>query len=137
MDSRTCVNKIGSYQKWFIGSVIRDILSANTEIAEMVGENIYPLIAPEKTEGDFILYTRAGYQKSWTKMGVVEDDCRIIITAIADDYDNAVLLAALIDNTLTGYHSNDDGVKFTANLVDSTEIFEDNKYIETLTFAIK
>lgn len=137
MDSRTCVNKIGSYQKWFIGNDIREILSANSAITEMVGTNIYPCIAPEKTEGNFILYSRVGYQKTWTLMGIVEDDCRISITAVADDYDNAVLLAALIDNTLTGFHKKDDGVKFTINLVESTEMFDDNKYIETLIFEIK
>ena len=137
MDSRTCANKLGSYQKWFIGKDIREILLANDDLTDMVGQNIYPLIAPEKTDGDFILYRRDTYQKSWTKMGIVEDDCRITITAVADDYDDAMVLAALIDNTLTGYHSKTDGIKFTANLVDSNEVFDDNKYIETLIFEIK
>ena len=51
-------NSLGSYQKWFIGNDIRSILLDDEEIVNQVGTDIYPLIAPENTEGDFIIYMR-------------------------------------------------------------------------------
>lgn len=138
MNSDTCINTgCNSYQKWAIGNDIREVLLANTAITEAVGTNIYPLIAPENTEGDFILYQRDKYRKSYTKMGVYEDSCNIIITVVSDSYDNALYLASEIDNSLTGRHTKDTGERISMNLIDSSESFEDNKYLETLLFEIK
>lgn len=138
MNSNTCANTgCHSYQKWAIGNDIREILMANETLAGMVGTDIFPLVAPEKTTGDFILYQREKYKKSTTKMGVYEDECQVVVTAIADNYDNAIALAEQIDLSLTGKHSKDTGEKIIINLIDSTESFDDNKYIETLLFEIK
>ena len=127
-----------SYQKWQIGNDIREMLLADTSINEAVGQNIFPLIAPDLTDGDFILYKREKYSKTWTKMGVVEDDCQISVTVISDNYDSATALAQMIDNCLTGQHYiKDNAVRMNIDLVDSTEDFEDNKYIEVLLFKIK
>lgn len=137
MDSRTCKNIcLKSYQKWKIGNDVRTILLSNPDLVAMVGEDIYPLVAPEGTEGSFILYQRGKYTKQYTKMGVYEDECNLIITAISDNYDNALDLASEIDNTLTGVHSDGD-IKFEMRLSDSEETFEDDKYLETLVFTIK
>lgn len=138
MNSDTCYNTgCGSYQKWKIGNDARSILLTNTGITAQVGTNIYPLVAPENVKGDFIIYQRDKYSKTATKMGVYEDECQLVVTAVADNYDNALNLAELIDNTLTGKHTNDNGVTITIDLADSTETFDDLKYIETLLFKIK
>ena len=138
MNSNTCRNtSCQSYQKWAVGNDIREILLANSALTEHVGTDIYPLVAPEGTEGSFILYQRDKYSKSYTKLGVFEDDCHLIITAVADDYDIAIFLASQIDLTLTGRHTKDTGEVITVNLIDSSEAFDDNKYIETLLFEIK
>lgn len=138
MNNNTCGNKgCQSYQKWAIGNDVREMLLANTALTQYVGSNIYPLIAPEGTEGEFIIYQRDKYKKEWTKIGVYEDVCHLLVTLIADNYDNAIFLASQIDNTLTGKHTKDTGEKIDINLIDSTESFDDNKYIETLLFEIK
>lgn len=138
MHSVTCGNTIlGSMQKWHIGNDVRTILLNNSEIVERVGNDIFPLVAPEGTEGAFIIYQRDKYTKTWGKMGVTEDTCHLLLIAIADNYDLALDLAELIDNALTGRHTNDFGENFTMNLIDSTEAFEDDKYVETLLFEIK
>lgn len=138
MHSVTCGNRIlGSMQKWHIGNDVRTILLADEDIVARVGSDIFPIVAPENTEGSFILYQRDKYAKSWDKMGVHEDKCNLLITAIADNYDEALDLAALIDNALTGKHTNDFGEDFRMNLIDSAETFDDNKYVETLLFEIK
>lgn len=136
MNSNTCGNRL-AYQKWAVGNDIREILLANTALTAVVGHNIYPIVAPEKTDGDFILYRRDKYSKTLTKMGVVEDVCEVLLTVVSDDYDASFSIAAEIDRTLTGRHTKNTGETITINLIDSTELFEDGKYIQNILFEIK
>ena len=132
-----CYNTgLGSYQKWFIGNDIRTILLKDEDIVAKVGTNIFPLIAPENTKGDFIIYNRDKYSKSMVKMGVYEDECEVAVVAVSENYDDAVSLASLIDNALSGKHLVND-VKISIILSDSSETYDDGKYIETLIFKVK
>lgn len=133
-----CYNTgLGSYQKWFVGNDIRDMLISNEDITAQVGDNIYPCIAPLNTEGDYIIYMRNKYSKSTVKQGVYMDECEVAVIGVSDNYDNAVALASKIDNSLSGQHTLENGVRLQITLVDSTETFDDDKYIETLIFNIK
>lgn len=129
-------NALQSYQKWFVGNDARAIMLADEDIVEQVGNNIYPLVAAEGTTGDFIIYSRDQYGKKDAKMGVYEDNCQLAVVAISENYDRAISLASKIDNALTGQHVIGE-FKIQFRLVDSTETYEDNKYIETLIFQIK
>ena len=138
MYNDTCYNTgLGSFQKWWIGNDVRAILLANGDLTEIVGHNIYPIVAPEGTDGEFIVYAREKYSKETNRQGVIGDECVLALTAVANDYDTGVRLAELLDNSLTGKHVNDNGERFTMVLTDSSETFDDNKYIETLLFEIK
>lgn len=128
---------LNSYQKWRVGNDIRSILLKNEEIVNQVGTNIYPIIASENTMGDFIVYVRNRYSKSAVKMGVYSDECEVAVLGISDNYDSAIALASKIDNALVGIHTLDNGVRLQITLVDSTETYDDDKYIETLVFNIK
>lgn len=133
-----CYNNIlGSYQKWYVGNDARAIMLADADIVAQVGQNIYPLVAAEGTTGDFIVYSRSRYGKKDVKMGVYEDDCELSIVAVSDNYDNAIALASKIDNALTGQHIVGENTKLTFKLEDSTEVYEDNKYIQSLLYSIK
>lgn len=129
---------LSSCRKWFIGDAIRDILLADVDVYHQVGNHIYPIVAAENTKGDFIVYLRQKYGRSYVKQGILEDECEVAVVAISENYDNALQLASNIDSSLSGTHSlGDDGCKVDILLMDSTESFEDNKYIETLIFKIK
>jgi hypothetical protein len=132
-----CNTALNSYRKWFIGNDIRDILLADDAVRGQVGNHIYPIVAAEGTIGDFIVYSRQEHSKDLVKAGVYQDICKVAVVAVSDNYDNAIGLADKIDLALTGSHINDQGVTIDITLADSTEIFEDNKYIETLLFTIK
>lgn len=134
MNSRN--NYLQSYQKWAVGNDIRRYLMADTAITATVGNNIYPIVAPEGVNGNFIVYQRDKYSKSWSKMGVYEDDCQVFVTIVSDNYDTAIRLAGLVDNALVGDHK-ETTHEISIDLVDSTENWEDNKYIETLLLKIK
>ena len=128
---------LNSYQKWRVGNDIRTILLKDEEIAKQVGTNIYPIIASENTVGDFIVYVRNKYSKTAVKMGVYQDECEVAVIGISDNYDSAIALASKIDNALVGLHTLENGVRLQITLVDSTETYDDDKYIETLVFNIK
>lgn len=128
---------LGACQKWFIGNTIRDILISDFDVFEQVGHHIYPLVAAENTQGDFIVYYRQKYGRESVKQGIYEDECEVAVLAISEDYDRACELASNIDAALSGRHTIDSNCKVDITLADSTESFEDNKYIETLIFSIQ
>lgn len=128
-------NALQSYQKWDIGNKIRQMLLTDTKIKDYVGDNIFPLIAPENTYGDFIFYFRGDYKKEEVKWGVFKDLATLNINVVSDDYDNSVEIAKAIDNCLTGTKSID-GRQVRIKLTSSQELYEDDKYIQTLTFEI-
>ena len=132
-----CYNTgLGSFQKWAIGNVIRDILLDDEEVRTQTNGNIFPIVASEDTKGDFIIYRRTQYSKEAVKVGVYQDTCEIELIAICDDYNDSFELAAKIDRALTGYHTIDNR-KVSMMLSNSTEGWEDNKYFQTITFTIK
>ena len=132
-----CNTALNSYRKWYIGNDIRDILLADSAVNQQVGNHIYPIVAAENTIGDFIVYSRQEYSKFSVKQGVYQDDCKVAVVAVSDNYDRAIALADKIDLALTGTHNINEGVDVNITLLDSSETFEDNKYIETLLFQIK
>jgi len=117
--------------KFKAGTLIRNILKADTEIFSIVGENIFPLVAPKETVGDIILYQRDEYSKEYTNMGVANEKCKVYVEAISDDYDKSQSLAELINATLEGKH---EGI--VIRLEDSTEDYADGKYLQVLLFSV-
>lgn len=133
-----CTN--GTYLKWWVGIDIRQILLEDPGLAELTGGDVYPLVAPENTEGSIILYRRIKYQREYGKMGLMEDVARVELLVITDSYEDGVALASLVDRTLSGTHTNtleDYQYSLTFTLYDSEETFEDNKFIQSLIFEVK
>lgn len=120
--------------KFKITTKVRTALLARTEISEMVGTQVFPVVAPKDTKGDFIIYQRDQYSKDYTKMGVYGQQCRVYINAISEDYDTSQELAYQINESMEGYHED---LNMDVKLIDSTEDFEDGKYIQVLLFDIK
>lgn len=119
--------------KFKIASVIRDLLLQDDSVKELVANKIYPLYAPEKTVGDFVLFKRDEYSIDRIKMGVSGARCRIFVNAISEDYDRSQEIAERVYKALDGDYS--DGMKI--KLIDSTEDTIDKKYIQVLLFSIE
>ena len=131
----TCRN--GICPKWYVGDAVRDVLVNDENIQRVVGNNIFPIIAPEGTDGPFILYQRDKYKREYSKMGVYQEECHLIISVISDDYDTGIVIADMVDTALSGTVRTEEGCQFEMTLYDSTEGFDDNKYYEQLVFSIK
>lgn len=117
-----------------ITTEIRSILLASGEITAVIEEKVFPIIAPENTAGDFIVYQRDGFKQEYTQMGIASQSPLVNVTAVSDNYDRSQNLASLIYDTLSGDFRDPD---ITIQLEDSTEDFIDNKYIQILQFLIK
>lgn len=117
-----------------ITTEIRSILLASGEITAVIEEKVFPIIAPENTAGDFIVYQRDGFKQEYTQMGIANQSPLVNVTAVSDNYDRSQNLASLIYDTLSGDFRDPD---ITIRLEDSTEDFIDNKYIQILQFSIK
>lgn len=120
--------------KFNITTVIREILSQDTNIRAMVGNSIFPLVAPIDTVGDLIIYQRDGYKQEYSQMGVTRQIPTVFINAVSDDYDRSQELAGLIYEALEGDFSNP---AMKIRLEDSTEEYADKKYIQVLQFSIE
>lgn len=117
-----------------ITAEIQSLLLQNGEIKGIVGGKVFPIMAPEGTDGDFIVYQRDELKQDYTKMGVASQTAVIYVTAVSDSYVRSNNLASLIYDTLSGDFENPD---MHIQLEDSTEDFIDKKFIQVLQFSIK
>lgn len=131
----SCTN--GKLLKWHAGDWMREILLSFDDIVELVGEHIYPVVAPENTEGNFYVYNRTEYSREYVKFGLQSDKATLLLRAVSEDYDTSILMAELADAVLSGSHKSDDGVSIEFKLVDSKEGFDDFKYYQDLFFAVE
>ena len=119
--------------KFKVTTKVRKRLLDKAEITALVGTKIFPVVAPKDTEGDFIIYQRDEYSKDRTKMGIASQRCRVYVNAISEDYDRSQEIAYQINEGLEGKHLK---LNMDVKLIDSTEDFEDGKYIQVLLFEI-
>ena len=117
--------------KWKATITVRSILLASPEIAAMLNGKIFPLVAPKDTEGDFIVVQRDKYSKQRSQMGVANEDCQVFVNIVSDDYDKSCILAELVDQALEGERNG-----LSIQLLDSTEDFESDKFIQVLLFKL-
>ena len=113
---------------------IRSLLLSSPAISALVQDKIFPLVAPTDTQGDFMIYQRDGYKTDYTKMGRYMDKPLVYINAVSDDYDRSQEIASAIYDWLE-----DDFINPTMRirLEDSTEDYEDGKFIQVLQFSIE
>lgn len=112
---------------------VRNILLSSSEVRGYVGEKIFPLIAPEGTDGDFILYQRDQYRIDRTKMGICRQEAKVFINIVSANYDRSQQIAEAVFNCLDGEFGNPVTV---IHLEDSTEDYTDGKYVQVLLFSI-
>ena len=120
-----------STEKLTVGSYARTYLLTIPAIAAIVGNRIYPGIAPEGTKGAFVVYERDSYEVLNSKMGIYLQEANIAYEVVSDTYDEGQTLAVLILENLQGRHNN-----LNFQVVDSAEYYTEKKYRQVLLFKI-
>lgn len=116
---------------------INKLLSTDN-IKSVVNNKVYPLIAPLNTNFPYIVFQRTSTPYN-TKDNVYQDSINIEIIVVSDNYDKSVELAELIRNELEGKRNiNVEGFRIsTIKLVDSSESYSNDAYLQSLTFNFK
>lgn len=133
---------IDTNRKWRSAEWVRAKLLSSEDLRALVGEKIFPLIAPEGTLGDFLTVTRSAYGREYDKTGDSHSVTTVTVFCVSDEYDRSLQLCELVDAILDGGRNDEVGKIFgasstpTATLDTSEEVFLDGKYVQTLTFAI-
>lgn len=120
--------------KLAITTEVRAILLESEELEALIGNKVFPIVAPVKTEGDFIIYQRDGYKQEYGKMGVARQIPTVFVNAVSDDYDRSLQLVSLIYEALEGDFSSPN---MTIHLEDSTEDYSEGKYFQVLQFSVE
>lgn len=111
---------------------IFSLLSNNPAVQSFVGNKIYPLIAPQGTQGDFIAVQRDGYRRDDTKMGVALQMSVFYVTVVSEDYDRSLYIADAVYDALEGTHPN-----MRIKLEDYGEQYIDSKFFQVLKFNLE
>lgn len=121
-------------KKFKIITEVVGILLAAEKLADMIGDKVFPVVAPDGTTGDFIVYQRDGWKREDTKMGVALQRSLFYITVVSENYDRCLDVADVVFDTLEGDYANPD---MRIRLEDYTEDYVDKKFIQVLQFSIQ
>lgn len=120
-----------------IAKDLRPMLLARESLKALVGENIFPLYAPEGTAGDFILYQRTAGGSEVNQMSLTGEWCEVTFNVVSDDYVKGVEIAEELRSILQDVYVDDKDQLVMSN---SREDFvgENNvvKYVQILVFTV-
>ena len=114
-----------------INKYIYAILSSSNELKEIVGSNIYPLVAEEETTFPFVVFRRSNITPNYTKKQVANDSVSFVVSIADTNYSKTVDISEIIRNELE-LHSDD--YFQLIHLESVSEDFVENAYIQELTF---
>lgn len=110
---------------------VREILLRSEELKSLIGDKIFPIVAPENTDGDFICYQRDRYKQERCKMGNVRDNPSVYVSCVSADYDRSQQIASLVRDVLEGEYED-----MNIELEECAEDFDSDKYIQIMLFSI-
>ncbi len=118
-----------------VGTDIFTILTSNAEISAATHNQIFPIIAEENTTCPFVVYQRINTNFISSKDFIQKNDDMIEIKVVSDEYKEGVNLAEKICDEMLQQHNNLDIRQIQLN--NASEEWNENKFIQTLTFTIK
>lgn len=119
-----------------IAKDLRPLLVERPELAALVGQNIFPLYAPEDTTGDFIIYQRTDGGCEVNLMCVSSEWCEVTFNAVSDSYERSVEIAEAIRSTLQGGTVVKNDVILDRISEDYVGVNNAIKYVQILVFSI-
>ena len=121
-----------------IAKDLRPMLLARESLASLVGDNVFPLYAPEGTSGDFILYQRTAGGSELNQMSLTSEWCEVTFNVVSDDYVKGVEIAEELRSILQDVYVSEERDQLV--MTNSREDFvgENNvvKYVQILVFTV-
>lgn len=115
-----------------IGKVIKDKLTT----IEALGGRLYPLIAENGTNYPFAVYEREGLNNTYCKDGIITDDVTVSIKVVTATYYQGVEIAEQVRKKLTFNYYKYDNNSIYSTLTSAIEYYQEEAYIQALTFNI-
>lgn len=121
-----------------VGSVIKSLLLSKQEVVDRIKKEIHPIVAPSGTGFPFITYCRTSIAPTYTKdKRSLEDTSTVDVTVHAASYESSVEILRLVFDALQGYSGECNGIEVDEiRMVDSSEDFQDESYLQNMTFEI-
>jgi hypothetical protein len=85
-----------SKSKLSITKDLQPLLLKDAGLKKLVDGKIFPLYAPEDTDGDFVIYARTDYGSQLTMMGVADEWCEVTYNAVSKVYLTSLAIAERI-----------------------------------------
>lgn len=125
--------------KFAVCTLLRELLLKDEEVSKYVKNQVYPIIAPENTNGNYIVYIRDEYSIERTKQGIYNQNCIVYISCVSTNYDTSQEIADAVFQCLDNKYniSNDKQYIESIEMIDSTEDYDGDVFIQTLQFKIK
>ncbi|MBR6965300.1 DUF3168 domain-containing protein [Candidatus Saccharibacteria bacterium] len=119
------------------GAVIRGILIADTDVMR-IAKKVFPVVT-DKAELPYVAYRRSRLEHNPTKAkNPGADTVQIDINCYAATYEKSIELAEAVRAALDYVQGEKDGlVMRSCTLVDGEEIYEDDAYVQCLTFQVQ
>ena len=119
------------------GAIIRDILIHNADVMA-IAKKVFPVVT-DKAELPYVAYRRSRLEHNPTKAKNPGADTVLIdINCYAATYQESVELAEAVRAALDYSQGEKDGlVMRSCTLADGEEIYEDDAYIQCLTFQVQ
>jgi len=123
------------------GLLIYDLLS-NDEGVSKVSNKVFPVVSEEGAKLPYICYRRSSNDGRPVKTGAGADTTTIEVACYASTYAHSVAMAEAVRAAMDGvqYEYDSDGVHLVARaiqMIDSEESWQDDAYMQVLTFTIK
>lgn len=123
------------------GLIIRDLLVQDEKVGSLTNK-IFPVVSEEGATLPYICYRRSALEQTAAKNVSGADTVTVDVICYSADYAYGVRMAEAVREALDGVqaHYEEDGASLTARsikLVDSEEGWEDDAYMQALTFAMK
>lgn len=127
-----------------IGKAIYSLLVSDTTVSSLVGENIFPLVAPEGTEFPYVVYSCVSMTTARDKDRLFyRQDVSEAVIVCTEDYTSGIEIATAIAQALQFEEKQvilDSGM--TIDIMESgfsgkTEDYVQNTYVQGLMFNLK
>ena len=118
-----------------IGKVINALLNADTNLSEMIGNRVFPIVSKEGTQYPFVVYRRNSVTPTYCKDGLASETASVDIVIASNTYTNSIEVAdrvrAAIDKRACVFQ---DTTVTNIEMTTAEEDFVDDTYIQTLNF---